>query len=118
MRNVKIIIIVSTVLISFCSFYPLRLNCSLPIVEGKTEANYNIQQEGRPSWHTVEVWSFGIIPFFVFAIRSIDYFAYLCDEDEDVKEAKVKYFSWVCNRTKEFLHRILRTTVRLKRPQD
>jgi len=99
MNRVKIctISIISLLVISFLSgLYVFHYLLPVPAIK---------QVQTSQGWHDVETWTFFASTFpavaFVFAIRPVDVYAYLCDEDDDFEKGVVQYFQWLLNKAKK-----------------
>jgi hypothetical protein len=80
-----------------------------PAAINETPVNYTVNL----SWHITEVWkllSVAVMMIMV-SIRPIDYLANLCNEDEEVKEAKLKMILHVFGKLKKMTKKLRRNQI-------
>jgi hypothetical protein len=60
------------------------------------------------SWHTAEAWklSVGTVLLILICIRPIDYFANLCNEDDDVKRARLRTLLYAYEKFKKIIEKL------------
>lgn len=102
------LVLVITLVSVFSSFYVLKVDCSPPILLEKPQTSDQI------GWHTVETWTFGIAAFMVFAVRGMDYYAYMSDQS-DVKKAIAKFLSWLLDKIRRPREKTISEKQKLRR---
>jgi hypothetical protein len=108
-KSVIACIVLATTLVSvFSSFYVLKVDCSPPIVVEKPLAS------DQTGWHTVETWTFGITAFTVFVVRAIHYYAYISDQN-DVKEAIARFLSWFLDKRRRSREKTISERQKIRR---
>lgn len=71
---------------------PIPFNSNAMKITRAQAINENSTSNETKSWHVADVWklSMGTVVLILINIRPIDCFANLCNEDEDVKRARLK----------------------------